>query len=522
MQIADYRIPAAEIDNQEAHRQAISQALKIKKGLPFSFRIIRRNIDARSKTIFYVLRAEVNPIGVNTVEATEFDFKYVGDKPVVHIVGSGPCGYFAALELILAGYKPVILERGKDVRERRRDLRAIQQDGIVNPDSNYCYGEGGAGTYSDGKLYTRSDKRGNIRRVLDLLVFHGADPDILIDVHPHIGSNKLPGIVHNIRMTIEKSGGEILFNTCLIDFVVEQGSITKLITNRNTIESQQVIIATGHSAREIYRLFYEKNLSIELKSFAIGVRIEHPQKLIDAIQYKTEPRPDYLPAASYALSCQVENKGVFSFCMCPGGLIIPAATAPGEMVVNGMSLSKRDSPFANSGIVTTVDPSDFKDFSRFGALQGMLYQAHIEKCMFELGDGGQSAPAQRLEDFLKNQSSKELPGTSYIPGIFPAALHHHLPAELNHRLKNGLAQFCKRLPEYLHKDAILVATESRTSAPVTIPRDRETLMHPQIIGLYPAGEGAGYAGGILSAAMDGQKVAHAVVANQFKSKSFHF
>lgn len=517
MQTVDYRIPASEWNNDQVHRRAISTALNLDPETVFYYRVTRRNIDARAQLIYLVLKAEVSLTNVCLYEDPVFDFKEVSDKPIVHIIGSGPCGYFAALELILSGIKPIIIERGKDVRERRRDLKFIQQDGIVNPDSNYCFGEGGAGTYSDGKLYTRSDKRGNIRRVLDLLIYHGADPDIAVDAHPHIGSNKLPGIVQNMRSTIEKCGGEILFNTRLEDFEVKQEKIVQLKTNRGDFKTERVILATGHSARDIYHLFHKKGISILLKPFAIGIRIEHPQATIDAIQYKQSKRPDYLPAASYALSCQIKEKGVFSFCMCPGGLIIPAATAPGEIVVNGMSLSRRDSPFANSGMVTTVDEKDFKNFTKFGPLQGLMFQAEIEKRMFDLGDGSQKAPAQRLEDFIKKQTSSQLPETSYIPGIYPSALHQHLPLELAERLRKGLEIFCQRLPAYKHKDAVLVSTESRTSAPLTIPRNPDNLMHPQVSGLYPAGEGAGFAGGILSAAMDGQKVAKAI-AETLQSK----
>lgn len=507
----DYRIPAPFLHDDAAHRHAICEALHWEPGTAFAYQITRRNLDARSKTIYYVLKAQVSLTNVRLDSAPQHAFKYAGDGPEVYIIGSGPCGYFAALELLQVGVRPIVLERGKDVQSRRRDLKAIQQMGQVHPDSNYCFGEGGAGTYSDGKLYTRSDKRGNVRKVLELLVQHGADPDILVDVHPHIGSNKLPMILQNIRQVIEKYGGEVRFNHRVEDFIIEHGKISRLESNQGSFKVERVILATGHSAREMYQLFYHKNLSLLVKSFAVGVRIEHPQPVIDAMQYKQSPRPNYLPAASYQLSCQVHEKGVFSFCMCPGGLIIPAATAPGEIVVNGMSLSRRDSPFANSGLVTTVDAQDFKGFEKEGVLQGMFYQKSVEQKMFALGAGGQQAPAQRLEDFLKKSCSKLLPQTSYIPGIFSAPLHKELPQALALRLQKGLEILCKRMPAYRHPEAVLVATESRTSAPLTIPRDPYSLMHVEVQGLYPAGEGAGFAGGILSAAMDGQKVAAAIV-----------
>lgn len=510
MQIVDYRLVASGIHSDIAHRAEIRASSEIPLPENFFYKIIRRTIDARAKTIYYVLRAEVSDKPIAGEGIQEFKFNDVSDKEAVHIIGAGPCGYFAALELILLGYKPIVLERGKDVRHRRRDLKAIQQDGEVNPDSNYCFGEGGAGTYSDGKLYTRSSKRGSIKKVLDLLVFHGAHPDILVDVHPHIGSNKLPDIVSNIRKTIEQCGGQVLFNSPVLDIFSENGEIQSIRTGSVEMKCKNLILATGHSARDIYRLFFRKGWKMELKDFAVGLRIEHPQSVIDEIQYRIKERPDYLPAASYSLACNIGQKGVFSFCMCPGGLIIPAATAPGEIVVNGMSLSRRDSPFANSGMVSAVDLNDFKAFTKQGVLQGMAFQASIEQSMFNLGDGSQRAPAQSLMGFLKHKKSVELPGSSYIPGLFAVDLQAHLPGPLAHRLTKGLEFFCAKMPKYLHQSAVLVATESRTSAPVRIPRDANSLMHPEIQGLYPAGEGAGYAGGILSAAMDGQKVAQAV------------
>ncbi|MBL7821476.1 MAG: FAD-binding protein [Saprospiraceae bacterium] len=512
MQLVDYRLLPEEIDDDAAHRKALAEQLELKDPHSFDYKIIRRNIDARARNVYFVFRAEVFKEAASSSSSIsiEFNYKNVSDAKQVHVIGAGPCGYFAALKLIELGLKPIVIERGKDVRDRRRDLKSIQQDGIVNPDSNYCFGEGGAGTYSDGKLYTRSDKRGSIQSVLNILVDHGADPEIVIDVHPHIGSNRLPEIVANIRKTILKFGGEIHFNTKLQDLEIENQLVKKIITNHTTYDCSDVILATGHSARDIFELLNTKNCSLSYKPFALGVRIEHPQQVIDQIQYKQNPRHAKLPAASYSISCQIDGNGVFSFCMCPGGLIVPAATAPGELVMNGMSLSRRDSPFANSGFVCTVDASDFKKHAHYHALQGMYFQKEVEQKMFGLGDGSQKAPAQRLVDFIKKRKSLDLPDCSYIPGIFPASLHTELPNAISDRLRNAFIYFGERMSQFLHPDAIMVSPESRTSSPVKIPRDQQSLMHPDIKGLFPAGEGAGYAGGILSAAMDGQRVAQAV------------
>jgi uncharacterized FAD-dependent dehydrogenase len=430
----------------------------------------------------------------------------------VHIIGAGPAGYFAALELIKNGFKPIVFERGKDVQERRRDLRAIQQDGLVDPNSNYCFGEGGAGTYSDGKLYTRATKRGDVGEVLRILVDHGANPEILVEAHPHIGSNKLPQIVAAIRESILASGGEVRFGSRLTDLHVEGDRIAQIVINEEEeIPVNDVILATGHSARDIINLLHEKSMLLEFKPFALGVRVEHPQPLIDDIQYG-QPRGEWLPAATYQLACQAQNRGVFSFCMCPGGLIVPAATAPGEIVVNGMSLSRRDSPFANSGMVVSVNAEDTEAFDDYGPLAGLALQADVEQSCFDAGDGSQRAPAQRLTDFMRDTLSSNLPETSYIPGIFPFPLKEILPEFVYTALLDGFTAFSKKMPGYITSEAVVVATESRTSSPVRIPRDDGTKMHPEILGLYPCGEGAGYAGGIVSAALDGQNVALAVCA----------
>lgn len=482
--------------------------------------ILKSSLDARPRQPVYRVRAQVYGPGETFRAELPIlsSWKPVKPRPTVIIVGAGPAGYFAALELIEAGIKPVVLDRGKDAQTRRRDLRAIQQFGEVNPHSNYCFGEGGAGTYSDGKLYTRSVKRGSIQKALRLLVEHGAKPDILTEAHPHIGSNKLPGVVQNIRDTILRYGGEVHFEHCVTGFIAEKGKMCGVVTTRTTPgapatrewPAEAVVLATGHSARDVYHLLHQKGIRIEAKPFALGVRVEHPQALIDQLQYKKNIRGEELPAASYSLVCQVAGRGVFSFCMCPGGLIVPAATAPGEIVVNGMSMSRRDSPFANSGVVTSVEMEDILPWRQQGPLAALAFQAEVESALFRAGNGSQQAPALRLPDFIRRKISGSLPRTSYIPGIYAAPLFELLPAFIYERLKNGLSDFGRQMPGYYTEEAVVVATESRTSAPVRIPRAADTLMHPEMPGLFPCGEGAGYAGGIISAAMDGQNVARAV------------
>lgn len=473
---------------------------------------VRRSIDARGRKPCFRLRVEVyikeafesKPVLLEQLKSVE-------KAAQVIIVGAGPAGYFAALELIELGLKPIVFDRGKDVQTRRRDLRAIQQFGEVNPNSNYCFGEGGAGTYSDGKLYTRSHKRGNIEKALRLLVEHGAQADILLDAHPHIGSNKLPQVVANIRKTIVHYGGEIHFDSLVTDFLIEESKMRGVIVNDKTEHlANAVILATGHSARDIYYLLHEKKIAIEAKPFALGVRIEHPQPLIDRIQYGQSPRQEELPASSYRLACQVQGRGVFSFCMCPGGLVVPAATAPGELVVNGMSMSRRDSPFANSGTVVAVEKEDMKTFAKHGVFAGLELQKSVEQAMFRQGDGTQKAPAQRLTDFAKGKISKNLPATSYIPGVYAGPVANLLPEGISMRLRKGVQQFGKSMKGYFTHEANVIGTESRTSSPLRIPRNKDNYMHDQVEGLFPCGEGAGYAGGIISAAMDGQNVAKAV------------
>ncbi len=504
-------LPNEAADQALVQRRALEVA-KIPSGKATEVHVLKRSIDARGSQPYFRLRVEVLSGEKSGGEPALLDnLKDVSESREVIIVGAGPAGYFAALELIELGLKPVIFDRGKDVRARRRDLRAIQQFDQVNPDSNYCFGEGGAGTYSDGKLYTRSHKRGDIYKALKLFVEHGANPDILIDAHPHIGSNKLPQIVTNIRETILHYGGEVHFDARVTDFIIENETMKGVVINQSTERlAEAVILATGHSARDIYYLLHQKNVLIEAKPFALGVRVEHPQSLIDKIQYRQSPRDEYLPASSYRLACQVGDRGVFSFCMCPGGLVVPAATAPGEIVVNGMSMSRRDSAYANSGTVVQVELNDLKKFEDQGVFTALAFQESVEKAMFNFGDGSQKAPAQRMTDFISKKVSKSLPDTSYIPGLVAAPVHELLPDFIYQRLRNGIQEFGRKMKGYFTEEANVIATESRTSSPVRIPRNKETCMHVEIKGLYPAGEGAGYAGGIISAAMDGQNVARAV------------
>ena len=507
-------IPPKDIQNEAIIRAAAIRKSGLKEEEVREVKVMRRSIDARKRPL-YRLFVEVSAAVIEPEAAILDGYKSVENAKRVIIVGAGPAGYFAALQLIELGLKPIVLDRGKDVRQRRRDLRAIQQFGEVNPHSNYCFGEGGAGTYSDGKLYTRSHKRGNIKKSLQLLVEHGATTDIMVDSHPHIGSNKLPKIVANIRATIEKYGGEVHFDSYVTDFIIENKNGERQIKGAITNDQQEylaeaVILATGHSARDIFKLLHRKNVTIEAKPFALGIRIEHPQPLIDKIQYRQEQREENLPASSYSLVCQVKDRGVFSFCMCPGGLVVPAATAPGEIVVNGMSLSRRDSPFANSGMVTAVELKDIPEFHKYGVFAAMEFQKSVEQKMFQAGDGSQKAPAQRMTDFTKNRLSNSLNDTSYIPGLHSTKVSELLPKFISRRLQDGMRTFGKKMKGYYTETANIIGTESRTSSPVRIPRNRQTYMHEEVLGLFPCGEGAGYAGGILSAAMDGQNVAKAV------------
>lgn len=512
------QLSADEAANNNTIKQHCSSFLSIPIEHISGFYLLKKSIDARSKQIRVNVTVQVfiNEIFINR-EIEKSNFADIHNaKNNVLIIGAGPAGLFAALQLIELGIKPIIIERGKDVRSRRRDLAKLNKEGIVNPESNYCFGEGGAGTYSDGKLYTRSNKRGSIDKILNLFVEFGADERILYESHPHIGTNKLPHIITAIRQKILDCGGEILFETKLIDFKILNNKI-KSITTQNNVELQveQLILATGHSGRDIYELLHSKNILIEAKPFALGVRVEHPQQIIDSIQYHCITRNKNLPPASYSLVQQVEERGVFSFCMCPGGIIAPASTNNNELVVNGWSPSKRNNAFANSGMVVQIELKDLNNCKEYKDLQldnnsplsMMHFQQFVEQKAYELGGGKFVAPAQRLVDFTNNKISTSLPENSYLPGLHSVELNKVLPYFINSKLQNAFKVFGKKMKGYYTNDAIVVATESRTSSPVRIPRNVETLEHPQIKNLYPCAEGAGYAGGIVSAAMDGMKVA---------------
>lgn len=472
--------------------------------------ILKRSIDARQKAIKFNLKLNIYfKDEVFTESKIELpNYPNVTNKQEVIVVGAGPAGLFAALQLIELGLKPIVIERGKDVRGRRRDLKAINVDGIVNADSNYCFGEGGAGTYSDGKLYTRSKKRGDVDRILQLLVAFGATDEILVEAHPHIGTNKLPQIIQDIREKIIECGGQVLFETRVTDILVKNNEVDGIVTqNGETIYAKKIILATGHSARDIFELLHKKDIFIEAKPFALGVRAEHPQELIDKIQYSCDYRGEFLPPSPYSIVKQVNGRGMYSFCMCPGGVIAPCATAEGEVVTNGWSPSKRDQATANSGIVVELRLEDFKPYEKFGPIAGMEFQKAIEQKAWQLAGKTQKVPAQRMIDFTQTKVSAAIPKTSYVPGTTSVELGEVFPTFLTQTLREGFSAFGKSMKGYLTNDAILHAPESRTSSPVRIPRDNVTLEHVQIKGLYPCGEGAGYAGGIISAAIDGEKCA---------------
>lgn len=515
------KLTPSEAANDAIITSYIAASLAVKENNVTGFYKLKESIDARSRhQIWFKLTLLVfidEPFIKRESDKILFNNVTASSKSVI-IVGAGPAGLFAALKLLELGIKPIIIERGKNVRDRRRDLAALNKEGLVNPESNYCFGEGGAGTYSDGKLYTRSSKRGSIDRILNLFVQFGAEEKIRYQAHPHIGTNKLPHIITAMRDCIIAYGGEIHFNKKLTDFVVENGSIQSVVTaDGDCLSASSVILATGHSARDIFELLHKKNILIEAKPFALGVRIEHPQNIIDSCQYHLNPtinnRPDDLPPASYSLVEQVNGRGVFSFCMCPGGIIAPAATNSEELVVNGWSPSKRNNPYANSGMVVTVELKDvIKNSNLHSPLDLMNFQQKVEQTAFKLGGGKFVAPAQRVVDFCEGKLSPNLPNCSYLPGVNSVDLKNVLPSFVHAALQIGIKSFGKKMKGYYTNDAIVVATESRTSSPVRIPRNDDNLQHPQLKNLYPCAEGAGYAGGIVSAAMDGERVAE-MIAN---------
>ncbi|MCC5914946.1 MAG: NAD(P)/FAD-dependent oxidoreductase [Balneolaceae bacterium] len=509
------RVPPEIAGEPELLKDFISQHENIPKMEISYVDILKRSVDARQKNVIINLKVDLyvsEPFEPEPIELP--DYPDVSSKEEVLIIGAGPAGLFAALKLIECGKRPIVLERGKDVKKRIRDLKGINVDHVVNEDSNYCFGEGGAGTYSDGKLYTRSKKRGDVVRILKLLVGFGAVRDILVEAHPHIGTNKLPPIIASIRECIRRHGGEVRFNTRVTDMVIEGDQIIGVkVASGETIRAKKVILATGHSARDIFELLHRKGVEIELKPLAVGVRVEHSQELIDSIQYSCDDRGEYLPPSPYSISKQINNRGVYSFCMCPGGVIAPCATRPGEIVTNGWSSSRRARATANSGIVVELKEEDFKPFAEYGPLAAMHFQHQIEQSAWKAGGETQTAPAQRLVDFTENKLSGELPRTSYAPGIRSVQLSEILPDFINDALVKGFRLFDKSMRGYLTNEAVVHAPETRTSSPVRIPRDRKTLEHIRVRGLYPCGEGAGYAGGIISAAMDGERCAVAAASS---------
>jgi len=498
-----------QASSEEFYLPIVAQKIKLSPKRITKIQILNRSIDARNNNVKIQLRVLVFIDVLPPEEATiEFDYKDVTHREPVIIVGAGPAGLFAALKLLELGLKPIVIERGKDVNKRRRDIAALHKNLNLNPDSNYGFGEGGAGAYSDGKLYTRSKKRGSIKEILNILKYHGAHPDILIDAQPHIGSDKLPDIVKNIRHTIINFGGEVHFQTRLEELILDSNKIAGIRTSSgDTLKSKAVILATGHSARDIYEMLNKQGIALEAKPFAMGVRIEHPQELIDSIQYSCPQRGPYLPAATYSLVQQIENRGVYSFCMCPGGIIVPASTAPGEMVVNGMSPSNRNTRWANSGMVVEIQLDDVSSYPSTNVLNGLTFQRKFEKLAFANGGLGQIAPAQRAVDFFDGRLSNQLPESSFRPGLQSSPLHKWMPENIRKRLQLGLQSFDQKMKGYFTNEALLIGVESRTSSPIRIPRDAQTFQHPQIEGLFPSGEGAGYAGGIASSAIDGENCA---------------
>lgn len=495
---------------------AVSTRLQLDVNRIRHVKILRRSIDARQRQVMVNLTLKV---WVDETPATEDTAPVCPVYPDVSgasqavVVGAGPAGLFAALRLIELGMRPVVLERGKSVEERGKDMARIARENVVDPDSNYCFGEGGAGAYSDGKLYTRSKKRGSVEEVLKTLVCHGASEDILVDAHPHIGTDRLPKIISALRNTIIRCGGEVCFSTRVEDLILDGNTVKGVVTSDGSTVAGPVILATGHSARDVYEMLCRRGVLLEPKGIAVGVRLEHPQQLIDRIQYHNPGgRGKYLPAAEYSMLTRVDGRGVYSFCMCPGGVIIPAATGDGQLVVNGMSPASRGGKWANSGMVVEVLPEDLEDYNDAGPLKVMRFQEDVERRFYDDADGSQNAPAQRMRDFVEGKVSASLPATSYAPGIHPARIDRLLPPFIAKRLQKGFSDFGRKSRGFLTNEAVLIGAETRTSSPVRIPRDPENLCHVAVSGLYPCGEGAGYAGGIVSAAIDGRRCAEALAA----------
>lgn len=494
----------------------ISARLSVAPGAITDYRIVKRSIDARQRHVMVNLTVlvyigESSPGSIFYTPVLYPDVSHSAHQAIV--VGAGPAGLFCALRLIELGIRPILLERGKNVDERRKDMARIARENVVDPDSNYCFGEGGAGAYSDGKLYTRSKKRGSVEKILGVFHAHGAPDDILIDAHPHIGTDKLPGVIKAMREDIISHGGKVIFNCCVTSLIINDGQVTGVVDRQGNRYAGPVVLATGHSARDVYHMLLESGIPIKAKGIAVGVRLEHPQHLIDCIQYhSSNGRGRYLPAAEYSMLTRVRDRAVYTFCMCPGGFIIPAASAPGLQVVNGMSPSNRGTKWSNSGMVVEVLPEDLTDYEDFGELKVMKFQEDIEKAFYAESGNTQNAPAQRMEDFVNRRLSRDLPATSYAPGIHTARIDKILPERISSRLIDGFKEFGRKSRGFLTNEAVLIGAETRTSSPVRIPRDSLSLQHESVPGLFPCGEGAGYAGGIVSAAIDGERCADAVAS----------
>ena len=510
-QIIELKLCPESASDDAFIQSAIAKKLTLNPS-DFHFRLKRRSIDARKKNILIVCLIEVY---VNNEEVPNNKEQYRASKiesnKEIAIIGAGPAGLFAALKALSLGIKPIIYERGKDVKSRRRDIAKLNKERVVDPESNYCFGEGGAGTYSDGKLYTRSKNKKEVKRVLQWFVHFGANENILIDAHPHIGTNKLPKIIEEIRLEIQRSGGEVHFEHKVTDLLIDNGKISGVeINNEKKYSHESIILATGHSSRDVFEILRKNEISFYAKAFALGVRLEHPQPLIDKIQYSGRINDEFLPPASYSLATQVDGLGVYSFCMCPGGIIAPCATNDGEVVTNGWSPSKRNNPYANSGIVVSINPKMLPNYTKEDPLVALRFQREIEETCWRAAGSNQKVPAQRMVDFMKNKKSSSFPTSSYVPGITSIDLNTILPDFITLRLKKAFIEFDRKMKGFLTNDAVLHAPESRTSSPIKIPRDKLTFEHPDIQGLYPCAEGAGYAGGIVSAAIDGMKCVQAI------------